>query len=173
VDLMLMMLGIGVALWVLKDVLPPNSSSDGPVKQVHFLVRNIAAILGGLSLIGVPLLLMRRRKIRGPQVWGPGRQAWFAHGMAAWLLWPPIVIRRLAGSGPASDSMSYVCWLYGTPLMGLYVTAALLAGGWLSRRGRRRLRRSWREVFGVLLACGWACTGLYILYLIYAGDLGD
>jgi len=56
-------------------------------------------------------------------------------------------------------------------LMAVYVVAALLAGGWL-RRGRRRrfARRSWRERFGLLLGLAWACTGAYVLFLLYSDD---
>ena len=61
--------------------------------------------------------------------------------------------------------MAGLCWFYGTPLMAIYVTAALLAGGWLRRHRRRR--RSWREQFGLVLAALWCCTGFYVLYLIY------
>jgi hypothetical protein len=68
--------------------------------------------------------------------------------------------------------MATVCYFYGTPLMALYVTIALLAGGWLRRpRRRRRARRSWTETFGLLLGLVWACTGLYVLATIYHGDL--
>jgi hypothetical protein len=54
--------------------------------------------------------------------------------------------------------------------MAIYVTVALLAGGWL-RRGRRRRWRSWREQFGLLLGLAWACTGLYVMYLFYGEPL--
>jgi hypothetical protein len=55
--------------------------------------------------------------------------------------------------------------------MGLYVTLALLVGGWFSRRGRRRLQRNGREQIGLVLSCLWACTGLYLLSLLYWIDL--
>ena len=35
------------------------------------------------------LVTARRRR------WGVDRLLWFAHGMAAWLLWPPIVYKRI------------------------------------------------------------------------------
>ena len=54
--------------------------------------------------------------------------------------------------------------------MGVYVTASLLAGGWL-RRGRHDVQRNWTERLGLLLACAWACTGLYLLYLLYWIDI--
>jgi hypothetical protein len=63
-----------------------------------------------------------------------------------------------------------MCFAYGTPLMAVYVTAALLAGGWLGKRRRRRRRLSWREQFGLLLGLCWACTGFYVLYILYHED---
>jgi hypothetical protein len=87
--------------------------------------------------------------------------------MASWLLWPPLVVQRLQGKD--TQSVAGICYFYGTPLMALYVTISLLAGGWLGPR-RWRGRRSWRETFGLLLALAWACTGLYILSIIYRKD---
>jgi hypothetical protein len=55
--------------------------------------------------------------------------------------------------------------------MALYVTISLLAGGWLRPRRLRRVRRSWTETFGLLLGLLWACTGLYVLVLLYRQDL--
>ena len=166
-ELMLLVAGIAFSLWLTREVLQ-DQAGGGPVFDVPLVIRVAATILGGLSVVSVPLLLWRRRT--RPFPWGPGKTSWFAQGAACWLLWPPVVYRRVLGE--SIDSMSYVCWLYGTPLMGLYVTVALLAGGWLGRRGRRRARHSWREQFGLLLMCLWACTGLYILYLIQGEELG-
>ena len=67
--------------------------------------------------------------------------------------------------------MSAICYLYGTPLMALYVTLAMLSGGWLTKRRRKRMRRSWHETFGLLLGLAWACTGLYVLEMLYEADL--
>jgi hypothetical protein len=101
---------------------------------------------------------------------------WFAHGTAAWLLWPPIIIgRRSSGRGqnpPIVDpSAAEICFFYGTPLMAVYVTASLLAGGWLRRRPRGTRRppapMPWRERFGRVLGMGWAVLGLYVLSMIY------
>jgi hypothetical protein len=71
-----------------------------------------------------------------------------------------------------SDSAASVCFAYGTPLMAIYVTAGLLAGGWLRKSRRRRWKRSWREQYGLLLGLAWACTGGYVLYLIYRNEFG-
>ena len=65
-------------------------------------------------------------------------------------------------------------WLTENPLPALLIgslTTVILAGGWLSRRGRRPLKRSFREQFGLILSCLWACTGLYLLGLLYWIDL--
>lgn len=123
--------------------------------------------LGGVSLVGVPMLLLARR--RGLRTQGPGEHLWFATGISAWLLWPPIVVRQVQGRG-TGDSAT-ICFAYGTPLMALYVTLALLAGGQLRRRQRRRyVARSWLETFGLLLGMFWAATGLYVLALVYLDD---
>jgi hypothetical protein len=164
---MLLIAGLSLGLWV---VLPELRNWEGPAGRLDPSVALAALtfLLGGLSLVGLPLLLLERRRDR--QRWGAGKLLWFATGSASWLLWPPIVVRRARG-GDMGDVSSGVCFAYGTPLMAVYVTLALLASGWLGRRGRRRMRRSWREVFGLLLGLAWACTGLYVLYLIYSEDL--
>lgn len=169
--MMLIVAGVGVGLWV---AMP--SLRDGPDLDDQVILW-AGAVLGGASMVGVPLLLWGRRKgtIRH---FGPGRLLWFAQGTAAWLLWPPIVVgRRSRPPGPpiVDPSVPEICYFYGTPLMAVYVTAALLAGGSLRRRARgarlRRSRSSWQERFGLLLGLGWAVTGLYVLSLIYRSRL--
>ena len=66
--------------------------------------------------------------------------------------------------------MSGLCFFYGTPLMAVYVTLALLAGGSFRRARRRRLRRSWQETFRLLLGLVWACTGFYFITTFYRND---
>jgi hypothetical protein len=127
-------------------------------------------MLGGLSLVGPPLLLRarfhRRARFRAGEV------LWFCQGTAAWLLWPPVIVRHAQAKLSDPPEMAAACYIYGTPLMALYVTIALLAGGWLPLRRRRRRRpRSFTETFGLLLGLLWACTGLYVLGLIYKNDL--
>ena len=163
--------GVGIALAVSRQIwMPPYQATDDndPIQVVPIVVRIIVAVLGGLSFVGVPLLLSRLTRRRTP--WGPGKVAWFSQGVATWLLWPPILYYQLPRSGNDMP-WSSVCWLWGTPLMGLYVTAAILTGGWFCRRGRRPMNRSWRERFGLILSCLWACTGLYLLGLLYWIDL--
>ena len=55
--------------------------------------------------------------------------------------------------------------------LSVVMTVAILTGGWFGRRGRRRMRRSAREQLGLILACLWACTGLYLLGLLYWIDI--
>jgi hypothetical protein len=164
-DLMVLAAGLGVGLWLFVE----EADKQYKDQNVRWLVLMITSgVLGGLAVVGPPLLLAERRKAGRP--WGPGKIYWFASGTAAWLLWPPVVVRR-AGLSRSPESTSAFCFAYGTPLMALYLTAALLAGGWLGRKGRRRLARSWREQFGLGLGLLWACTGLYVLWLIYEDDL--
>jgi hypothetical protein len=136
--------------------------------------------LGGLGLVGVPLLLSERLR-RGPwrrRRWGAGKHLWFSTGMASWLMWPPIIYRK-AMTGNVDRSTAAICFAYGTPLMAIYIVLALLAGRRLRprRRGRgpavvrRPTARSWRERFGLLVGLAWACTGLWVLYIVYTDDL--
>jgi hypothetical protein len=159
---MLMIAGAALGLWVAVPV-PQEQLTNGT--WVDALILLLVHTLGGASLVGVPLLLWTARSRR----WGAGRLLWFTQGTATWLLWPPIVYRR-AVAGTPRDSMSEVCYVYGTPLMAVYVTLALLAGGYLSRTRRRRIWRSWQETLGLLLGLAWACTGLYVLWTLYRTD---
>ena len=171
-EALILIAGVGIALAVTRRVWSaPAESPDGdPIQMVPVVVRVIVAVLSGFSFVGVPLLLSRLTRRRTP--WGPGKVAWFSQGTAMWLLWPPIVVFQQASQRSAHElPWSSVCWLWGTPLMGLYMTVAILTGGWLGQRGRRSLRRSWREQFGLVLSCLWACTGLYFLGLLYWIDL--
>jgi hypothetical protein len=159
-DLVLLIGGTSVGLWIfLGGGRQAADSSDVAIALLIFL-------LGGLSIVGPPILIWQRRK--GGRRLGPGEFLWFCQGTASWLLWPPIIIQRAQGK-PGNDSMASVCYFYGTPMMALFVTISLLSGGWLRRRRGRRRRG--HEVFGLLLGLAWACTGLYILALIYRKDL--
>ena len=161
-ELLVLVAGVALGLWLFtKDLKDPGTGKRW--------VMAIVVVLGGCSVVGPPLLLWERR--RSKAVWRAGRILWFAQGTAAWLMWPPMVAVRVRGEGIGQTSTG-VCYFYGTPLMALYVTLALLAGGWIRpRRGRRRRRTSWRERFGLLLGLAWACTGLYLLATLYLGDL--
>src|SRR5207249_1728945 len=152
-ELMVLIAGVAVGLSLIaKDFREAGNSSD-----LWFPL--IVLVLGGLSLAGPPLLLAERRRRRAP--WRAGKLLWFSQGMASWLLWPPVVYGRIRGV-EFGRTTSGPCYVYGTPLMAIYVTTALLAGGWLRRGRRRAARRSWRERFGLMLGLAWACTGLYV-----------
>ena len=163
-DAMLLITGLAVSLWLIVPMV--RSHPSDPAGTVFAI---IVMMLGGLSLWGPPLLLTEIRSRKRP--WGPGKILWFATGTATWLMWPPMVYRRATGGADDQLGTSGICFAYGTPLMAVYVTAALLAGGWLRRRRRHRRPLSWREQFGLWLGLVWACTGLYVLYLIYAEKL--
>ncbi|MFO0909499.1 MAG: hypothetical protein U0794_14285 [Isosphaeraceae bacterium] len=165
IDLMLMVAGLAVGVWlILPEIRPDAVATIGSVQDVVML--GSVGLLGGLALVGPPLLLWRRRR---SVPWGSGRILWFATGTSAWLLWPPIVMRRING-GRFGDADTGICFAYGTPLMAVYVTASLLAGGWLRKSRRRRIWRSWHETFGLLLGLAWACTGLYVLANLYRSN---
>ncbi|GIW87978.1 MAG: hypothetical protein KatS3mg108_2302 [Isosphaeraceae bacterium] len=174
VEGMVLIAGIAVSFWLFTPALRENFLGEGQPRGINLLASPLAflpivIVLGGLSWVGVPLLLIERARRRRDPAWGEGRILWFATGSASWLLWPPIIARRATGSN--INGVSEVCYIYGTPLMALYVIWALWAGGRLRRNRRRRLvRRSWRERFGLILGALWACTGLYLLAWIYAGD---
>jgi hypothetical protein len=162
---MLLVVGVALGIWLILDEFRTQIRSNELDQRIGAVLFLFVFVLGGLSLIGPPLLL---RTARG-RPWAAGRFLWFAHGTAAWLLWPPVVYVRAGGGGQKSTSAA--CFFYGTPLMAVYVTLALLAGGQFRRSRRRRIRRSWQEVFGVLLGLLWACTGLYMISMYYRSDV--
>ncbi len=159
--LCLLVAGVAVGLWLLAI-----RGGEAASPYLWWI-----GVLGGASLVGPPILLWGRRRRRGR--WGPGEILWFSEGVSAWLLWPPMVRARILPPHPQvmeRGSLSANCFAYGTPLMALHVGSALLFGGWIRPRGRRRRARSWRERFGLILGLLWACTGLYVLYAIYHDD---
>lgn len=164
-EIMAFVAGLAVAIWILV----PTFRGDGP-GEVEGVVLTLAFLLGGLSLVGPPLLIWERWSRSSRQrPFGPGRLMWFSQGMASWLLWPPVIYRR-ASMGNLERSTSAMCYAYGTPLMAVYMTFALVCGGWLRKRRRRAVMRSWRERFGLGLALVWACLGLYVLSIFYRED---
>jgi len=165
---MLLIAGAAFGLWLVLGQLRAARSVQGDQGGESPWLLGLVFVLGGVSLIGVPLLLITARR----RPWGAGRILWFSSGTAAWLLWPPVAYHRVLGTvaGPGPQDMSGVCFFYGTPLMAVYVSLALLAGGSFRRSRRRRLRRSWQETFGLLLGLLWACTGFYFITLFYRTD---
>jgi hypothetical protein len=158
-------LGFWLVLPEIRAVGDPDDLTLEPGLGKWFLA--LVFTLGGVSLLGPPLLLAFARR----RPWSAGRLLWFAHGTATWLLWPPVTYNRIFHDGRLKDSMSAICYFYGTPLMAVYMTAALLAGGYLGRKSRRRMQRSWQETLGLLVGLVWACTGLYLISLFYRRDL--
>jgi hypothetical protein len=160
---MLLVAGAALGLWLATHELQDKgNNADLEARFSHSLFLFVF-VLGGLALVGPPLLLMTARR----RPWGAGRILWFTQGTAAWLLWPPVVYRTARGF---PGSMSGTCFFFGTPLLALYVALGLLASGHLRGSRRRKIRRSWQETFGLLLGLAWACTGLYILSLFYRED---
>jgi len=168
--LMLLIAGAALGLWLalpeLKEMLPPNSPAAGDLAYGRWdqpVLLLLVFVIGGMSLVGVPLLLWTARH----QVWHAGRMLWFIQGTATWLLWPPMIYRRTVEGSLKGIT---TCYYYGTPPMALYVTIGLLAGGYLNRSRRRRIRLSWQERVGLVLGLVWACTGLYMISLYYRND---
>ena len=153
---MALIVGCGIGFWMIKI----------SVGGSRAILEMAAFLAGGLSLVGPPLILWDRRRRR--RSFGAGRFLWFSTGMASWLLWPPIIYTR-ARAIPA-QSETAPCYLYGTPLMALYVVLTLLAGGWFRKKRRRAIRLSWYEQFGLLLGLAWACLGVYFLSIFYSDD---
>jgi hypothetical protein len=164
-DLLIVTAGAAVGVWLIADWI-----KAGLPDTEEAVLMILAFSLGGLSLAGPPLLLWRRYLSGGRRL-RLGELFWFCQGTASWLLWPPVIYVRMQDKKQIADSMSAICYFYGTPLMALYIVLTLLAGGWLGRRRRRpRRRHSWTEVFGLLLGLAWACTGLYVLSMLYRKD---
>ncbi len=173
--LMLLIAGVAVGFWIVVEDLRQLPQRQGSIgfhphfgswDEAVFLV--VLGGLGGLSVVGPPLLFWGRRRDR--RRWGPGHVLWFSQGMASWLLWPPVIYKRVQG-GRLVEASTGICWVYGTPLMAIYVVAALTAGHWIRRR-RRRKPLAWPERFGLILGLLWAVTGVYVLYQLYRGDFG-
>lgn len=160
---MALIAGLSLGLWI---ILPEFREAQG-FGNPEAWFGLVPFSLGGLSLVGPPLLIWARRRTSRP--WGPGSLLWCTQGMASWLLWPPIVFVR-AKQGNLNHSTTAGCYLYGTPLMAIYMTSALVFGGWFRKRRRRVMMRSWRERFGLGLALVWACFGLYVLSIFYRED---
>lgn len=171
----LMILGAGatVGFWLFLPPIREEAQKISwrdlkPLLPTAWLVA--VGVLGGLSILGPPLLLRERARRR--RRWGPGRFLWFVQGTASWLMWPPIVYGRLhtPAMSRLGEGMGVICYVYGTPLMALYVGLALLAGGRGRRRLRARLGPGWRERFGRALGLLWAIVGVGVLILIYRND---
>jgi hypothetical protein len=135
-------------------------------------------VMGGLSLMGPPLILMSRA---GP--WREGRLLWFTLGIAAWLLWPPIVYDHIYFKNASGGTSSYFCFVYGrlpeseihfvrgSPLLAVFTALGLIFAGTFRKSRRRRIRQSWQECFGILLSIVWAVIGCYLIGTFYIVDI--
>jgi hypothetical protein len=160
-SLLLLIAGGVLGFWLVLDVVRDGTGpNDDPPWWLFVLV----FVLGGLSLVGPPIILSSRPR----RPWLAGRFLWFTQGTAAWLLWPPVVYNRV---DPAPGSMSAMCFFYGTPLMAVYVTISLLFAGAFRRSRRRRIRRSWQESFGLILSMVQAVVGWYLIGTFYIADI--
>ena len=82
---MLLIAGAAVGLWLALDELRRGDSNEFGDSPLERWVLGVVFVLGGLSLVGPPLLLLTARR----RYWGAGRFLWFTQGTSAWLLWPP------------------------------------------------------------------------------------
>ncbi len=164
-DLAILIAGITIGFWLLGIGSGAQMSVIGSDAGMRVSPYGAwVGVLGGLSVVGPPLLILARR--RHKRKFGPGELMWFSQGTSAWLLWPPIVYHRVQ-TNPPGGPIAGPCFAYGTPLMALYLGSALLFGGWIRKRRRCRAR-SWQETFGLILGVFWACTGGYALYIIWS-----
>ncbi len=85
---MLLVAGATFGLWlVTPDLRDPHPGPYGFGYWDEAIALGVAYGLGGVSLLGPPLLLLR---VRG-RPWGPGRLLWFSCGLATWIFWPPYI----------------------------------------------------------------------------------
>jgi uncharacterized metal-binding protein len=164
---MLMVAAAALGFWPInQDLRVPIAGPFGFGFWDEAIALGLAFALGGLSLLGPPLHLVRARGRR----WGAGRMVWFACGAASWTFWPPYFwVHAFRGSTLlVSHSAQYFFLL--TPLIAILILASFLAGGWLRPR-RRPLWLSWQENFGILLGLAWACLGIHRLAWLYYTEL--
>src|SRR5436309_1616845 len=93
-ELMALIAGVAFSLWLISD--EDLSASARNVEPAGWLVA-VVYLLGGVSAVGVPLLLLELRQHRA--LWGAGKVLWFSQGTAAWLMWPPVIYARVHGKG--------------------------------------------------------------------------
>src|SRR5262245_27871264 len=91
-EVMALVVGLAVGMWLMS----PDFRAVPRDRETPLFLIGAAGLLGGLAIVGVPILLAERRRSR--ILWGPGKLLWFASGTAAWLLWPPVVFRRVKGA---------------------------------------------------------------------------
>ena len=116
-------------------------------------------LLGGVSLLGPPLLLAERRHRRRSVGGGQGRLV--VQGMASWLLWPPIIYTWAPGLR-MTEAADVGLLRLRHALMALYVTLSLWpAAGCDGSPSAPTNPSSCAEQFGIVLGLAWAapaCT---------------
>jgi hypothetical protein len=101
---MLQIAGVALGLWLVIPWLRARAVEAGRQPDVHEWLLGLVFVLGGISLLGPPLLLVTARNLR----WAAGRLLWSAYGTAVWVLWPPMVYKRIHTGGMFySIGMSY------------------------------------------------------------------
>jgi len=137
-----------------------------PMMERRDFFPSAVLLLGAVSAWGPLILILERFRRRRPI--RSGKLLWLVTGLAAWMLWPPALVRHVAFQ-KADPGLSLVCFTYVVPLSGLLLTGALALGGRL--HDRKGWRTPWREAFGRWLALAWSSLGVYVLYTLYRGDL--
>jgi cytochrome bd-type quinol oxidase subunit 2 len=163
-QVMALVAGLAVGIWI-------GISREGrSAPDLNPVLMFVIFAAGGLALAGPILILAERRRLgRCAGSVGVGRLLWFATGTAGWLMWPPIVYRRLTNR--ESMGMNQVCYFYGTPLMAVFLWVTFGLSGWLRPRARRRFRKYWTERFGFWLGVVWFLLGGYLLGTMWWADL--
>ena len=168
---MLLVVGVAIGIWLVGDDLKELLSS-GKARFPHWgfgwldswIAVVAGSLLGGRSLIGPPLLLLRGRR----RPWGPGRILWFTYGTATWVFWAPVFYLKAIDDNQSHRTRADEEIVLALPsVTSLFTMPAVVASGALGRSRRSRLFRSWQERFGVLLGAGWTCLGLYWVAWIY------
>jgi hypothetical protein len=159
-DAMLLIAGVAVGLWLSRG---DNELGLSFAEWDSAVFVTTSYILGGLSLIGPPYLLVTARR----KPWGEGRFLWLVLGTAVWLTWPGVALRSYGNLSGHHREACNALFMITAPLIALCHLVGLLASGQL-RRARRRLgQRSWQERFGLVLGLAWNCIGVYLLALVY------
>lgn len=160
-DLMILVAGIALGFWIATVVPRESRWRFSSIAEWNYLGQNV---LWGLAIVGLPLLFRGRSQCR---TWGLGEWLWFANGVAAWLLAPPILIIHARGVGVSLVNLGAVFALvFVFPLSALAIALTLLLGGWPTLPWRTR-NISWKGRVGAWLGLLGAFEGIVCLVLTY------